>query len=121
MRTEFDLEKWLNNKSLKLKTRDGNPARIICTDRRGKYPVVALTQKTDADYELVDMYSKKGELNIGGKSEKDLFFDDGVELDEFQEEVKRIMYDYNDVTPSDNDVIYESEKLLKLSEKVYKK
>ena len=121
MKTEFDLEKWHNNKSLKLKTRDGNTARIICTDRKGQYPVVALTQEKDTDYELIAIYSKKGELNIGRKCEGDLFFDDGVELDEFQEEVKRIMCGCDDVPPSDSDVIYESEKLLKLSEKVYKK
>lgn len=122
MKTEFDLEKWLRDKSLKISTRDGRKARIICTDRKGDFPVVALVEKSgDENVEVASIYTKKGKFNRGCESDSDLFFDDGIGLDEFQEEVKRIMYECNDVTPSDNDVIYESEKLLKLSEKVYKK
>ena len=39
---QFNLTEYLENPELKVVTRDGHPARIVCTDAKGRYPVVAL-------------------------------------------------------------------------------
>ena len=38
----FNLEEYLKNPSRKVVTRDGRPVRIICTDRKGATPIIAL-------------------------------------------------------------------------------
>lgn len=40
---KFDLQKYLSNPSRKVVTRDGKSVRILCTDAKGDYPIVALT------------------------------------------------------------------------------
>lgn len=121
MKTRFNLDKWLEDKSLKVVTRDGRKARIVCTDRIGEYPVVALIEMPERKQEHVGVHTEKGEYSKGNRSDCDLFFTDGAELDDFQDAVKKIMYDHCDATPSDIEVIETSEKLMKLAEKVYKK
>ena len=48
---QFNLTEYLENPELKVVTRDGHPARIVCTDAKGAFPVVALiyseTEKSD--------------------------------------------------------------------------
>jgi hypothetical protein len=39
---QFNLEEYLANPSRKVVTREGRSARIICTDAKEGYPVVAL-------------------------------------------------------------------------------
>lgn len=41
-------------------TRDGKPARIICTDRRGEYPIVALVDELWTEHCFV--FSPSGEF-----------------------------------------------------------
>ena len=46
----FNLEEYLANPSRKVVTREGKPARIICTDVKGaSYSVLALVDKGDYD------------------------------------------------------------------------
>ena len=70
---QFNLEKYLANPSRKIVTREGKPARIICTDVKGaSYSVLALVDK--GDYEMPTLYTKKGEYNFGTECSYDLFF-----------------------------------------------
>ena len=39
---QFSLEEYLKNPDRKVVTRNGLPVRIICTDRKDKWPIVAL-------------------------------------------------------------------------------
>ena len=41
---QFNLEEYLANPSMKVVTRDGRKARIICTDAKNNYPIVALIE-----------------------------------------------------------------------------
>ena len=69
----FSLEEYLSNPSRKIVTREGKPARIICTDVKGaSYSVLALVDK--GDYEGPALYTKKGEYNLGTECSYDLFF-----------------------------------------------
>lgn len=64
----FDLEAALNG--AKIRTRCGYPARIICTDRKGPYPVVALLGGEGE--ETVCSYTVEGRSNVGAVSNYDL-------------------------------------------------
>lgn len=68
---QFDLQEYLKNPQKKIVTRDGERARIICTDRNPNYPIVALVgEKT-----VVNCYTKKGRhFGDNISSSKDLFF-----------------------------------------------
>ena len=57
---QFSLEEYLADPSKKVVTRDGKDARIICTDARGLYPVVALIEGPDGDVEDLSLYTKDG-------------------------------------------------------------
>lgn len=68
---QFDLQEYLKNPQKKIVTRDGERARIICTDRNPNYPIVALVgEKT-----IVNCYTIKGRY-FGNKvpNSRDLFF-----------------------------------------------
>ena len=45
----FNLEEYLNNPSCKIVTRTGKSVRIICTDAKGKYPIIALVTTRNGD------------------------------------------------------------------------
>lgn len=71
---QFSLTKYLENPDRKLVTRDGRSARIICTDRVGRWPIVALI--SDNGEEIIcsfttdgKKYIPKAEVNL-----TDLFF-----------------------------------------------
>ena len=72
---EFSLEKYLANLSRKVVTRDGRKARILCTDRKGDYPIIALVENCDSIDESVCSYDKNGIFYTSGISDNnDLFF-----------------------------------------------
>lgn len=52
---QFNLEEYLKNPSRKVVTRDGRNARIICTDAKGKYPIVALMEISDGSTEFLSL------------------------------------------------------------------
>ena len=69
---QFNLEEYLKNPSRKVVTRSGKNARIICTDAKNVYSVVALI--TEDKSERVETYLKDGIYSEGRQSYDDLFF-----------------------------------------------
>lgn len=72
---QFSLEEYLADPSKKVVTRDGKDVRIICTDARGLYPVVALIERPDGDAEDLSLFTKDGCWSIHDPaSSMNLFF-----------------------------------------------
>ena len=72
---QFNLEEYLANPSKKIVTREGKPARIICTDARGEYPVIALIEHYQETLDVTFSFTKDGKWDTNGtNSNKDLFF-----------------------------------------------
>ena len=72
---QFSLDKYLANPSWKVVTRDGRKVKIIYTDAKGDYPIVALIEYFDGTAERADSFTSKGYYYIGEVSNKDLFFE----------------------------------------------
>ena len=71
----FNLEEYLTNPSKKVITREGKPVRIICTDARGEYPVIALIEHYQETLDVTFSFTKDGKwCTDGTNSNKDLFF-----------------------------------------------
>ena len=68
----FSLDEYLKNPNRKVVTRNGRSARIICTDAKGNYPIVALIEEGGYDNAL--SYTKDGKLYVGETNDYDLFF-----------------------------------------------
>ena len=70
---EFNLQEYLKNTSQKVALRSGSDVRIICTDKKGEFPIVALV---DDDYEgeFTICYRKTGRFLIERESPNDLVF-----------------------------------------------
>lgn len=71
---QFNLKEYLENPSRKVVTRDGRNARIVCTNKKGIDPIVALVTKYDSDTELAYTYTKNGEFVGGIITKYDLLF-----------------------------------------------
>ena len=56
---QFSLEEYLENPSTQVVTRDGRSARIICTDRNYKQPIIALIKEKDGT-ETIHTYNTQG-------------------------------------------------------------
>ena len=69
----FSLYEYLKNPNRKVVTRDGSAVRIICTDRKGKYPVVALVE-CGCDSEDIFSFTNDGKYFICEIDKLDLFF-----------------------------------------------
>lgn len=71
----FNLEEYLKNPSRKVVTRDGRNARIICTDAKGDFPIVALIEKLDSSIEFPQKFKKNGHFLYSNEDyHLDLFF-----------------------------------------------
>ena len=72
----FSLEEYLKNPSRKLITRDGRKVtRIVCTDARGHFPIVALVESYDGTADISVQYTKDGGYLLDCReSMSDLFF-----------------------------------------------
>ena len=70
---QFNLQEYLFNPSRKIITRDGRPARVVCTDVKGKYPVIGLILHNDTE-EFMYNFTEDGRWSTGIKSDRDLFF-----------------------------------------------
>ena len=69
----FSLEEYLKNPLKKLVTKEGKTVkRILCTDARGGYPVIALVDC--GDYDSAFSYTKDGKHIEYKSSSSDLFF-----------------------------------------------
>lgn len=68
----FSLEKYLENPARQVVTRDGRPARIICTNAKCKYHVIALVESDGM--EITYNYNAEGKYLDGDEDNRDLFF-----------------------------------------------
>ena len=71
---QFNLEEYLKNPSRKVITRDGRKvSRILCTDAKGKYPIIALIwihgEERVYSFTKNGCWSKPGEESVN-----DLYF-----------------------------------------------
>ena len=71
---QFNLEEYLKNPSKKVVTRDGRKARIICTDAKNDYPIVALIEMPNGRERQPCGYKEDGTYIIGERLSCDLFF-----------------------------------------------
>ena len=71
---QFNLEEYLKNPSRKVVTRDGRNARIICTDAKALYPIIALVESPNHVDEIARSYTKDGYFSPGEEYDCDLFF-----------------------------------------------
>ena len=55
-------------------TRDGRNARIICTDAKALYPIIALVESPNHVDEIARSYTKDGYFSPGEEYDCDLFF-----------------------------------------------
>ena len=70
----FSLEEFKKNPTRNVVTRDGKAkARIICTDAKSEYPVIALLSYSE-NSEGCEAYTEDGRFSIDGESNSDLFF-----------------------------------------------
>ena len=71
---QFNLDEYLMNPSMKVVTRRGLNARIICTDRKDLiYPIVALIE-TKSGGESLQYFAKDGKYYVDDLYEDDLCF-----------------------------------------------
>ena len=70
---QFNLEEYLANPR-KVITRDGRNARIICTDAKNNYPIVALIETPNGKERQPCGYKEDGTYIIGENHPFDLFF-----------------------------------------------
>lgn len=71
----FNLDEYLKNPDRKVITRDGRKVRrILCTDARGEYPVVALVEHYDNTSDNAYSYTKDGSYYHNAQGDEDLFF-----------------------------------------------
>ena len=74
---QFNLEKYLENPSRKVVTRDGKKVkRVLCTDVKNKYSIVAVVeaQKDNNTDELAIIFTKDGKYLPSIPHKNDLFF-----------------------------------------------
>lgn len=69
---QFNLNEYIINPNIEIITRDGRKARVICTNKKGEYPVAALVE-AGGDSEDVISVTKDGRYTNCVNS-RDLFF-----------------------------------------------
>ena len=69
----FSLDEYLANPSKKIVTRDGKNVRIICTDAKGNFPIIALVE-THNGTETVLRLKENGHFCNDTIDYRDLFF-----------------------------------------------
>ena len=70
---QFNLQEYLANPKRQVVTRDGRPVRIICTDRKGATPIIALVNDGLSE-ELGHAFYSDGKIFSDEDNELDLFF-----------------------------------------------
>ena len=69
----FNIKEYLKNPLREVVTRDGRPVRIICTDRKGATPIIALVNDGLSE-ELGHAFYSDGKIFSDEDNELDLFF-----------------------------------------------
>ena len=101
---QFNLEEYLTNSNKKIITRDNRNVRIVCTNAKGNYPIIALIENAHGN-EIPFSYTKDGMYKTNIIDSKDLFF--ATEKHEGWVNIYRYLIN-ND--PYCNNVIYASEE-----------
>ena len=70
---QFNLEEYLENPDRRIITKDGRSVRIICTDAKGNFPIIALVEIHN-DAELVIRLKENGHFYNDTEDSRDLFF-----------------------------------------------
>ena len=70
---QFNLDEYLKNPNRNVITRDGNSVRILCTDAKGNFPIIALV-KTYNGSETVLRLKENGHFYNDTENSSDLFF-----------------------------------------------
>ena len=70
---QFSVKDYLANPSRKVVTRDGRPVRVLCTDKKSEYSVVALVSQNE-NTETTYNFAKDGTYLKGEENSLDLFF-----------------------------------------------
>ena len=71
---EFNLEEYLKNPDREVVTRDGRKVRILCTDRKGDTPIIALVNDANDGQEYGYAFYSDGKYFRARNDELDLFF-----------------------------------------------
>ena len=70
---QFNLEEYLKNPSKKVITRDGSSVRIVCTNAKGNFPIIALLETYNGT-EAVLRLKENGHFYNDTEDSRDLFF-----------------------------------------------
>ena len=70
---QFSLEEFKKNQNRKVVTREGMTVRILCTDSKNTYPIVALV--SNGEVESTENYMPDGSYLENEENKLDLFFD----------------------------------------------
>ena len=70
---QFNLDEYLKNPTKKVITRDGNSVRILCTDAKGNFPIIALVETYNGN-ETVLRLKENGRFYNDTENSRDLFF-----------------------------------------------
>ena len=71
---QFNLQEYIAHPERKVVTRDGRSVRIICTDRKGDTPIIALVYNANEGQEYGYAFYSDGKYFIDKGDELDLFF-----------------------------------------------
>ena len=110
----FSLEEYLANPKKKLVTRDGREVkRILCTDVKGKYPIVVVIDNRDGNTERAISLTKDGKFFDGSSDNKDIFF--APEKHEGWVNIFKV----NNIYHTEDELVYNSKKEAELQGKNY--
>ena len=70
---QFNLAEYLENPDRRIITRDGKSVRIICTDAKGNFPIIALVETYNGN-ETVLRLKENGHFYNDTENSSDLFF-----------------------------------------------
>lgn len=70
---QFNLEKYLENPNRKVVTREGRSVKIICTNAKGNFPIIALVETYNGN-ETVLRLKENGRFYNDTENSSDLFF-----------------------------------------------
>lgn len=70
---QFNLEKYLENPNRKVVTREGRSVKIICTDAKGNFPIVALVETYNGSENVIRL-RENGHFYNDTEDSRDLFF-----------------------------------------------
>ena len=70
---QFNLQEYLKNPDRHIVTRDGKDAKIICTDAKGNFPIIALVETYNGN-EIALRLKENGHFYNDTENSSDLFF-----------------------------------------------